>query len=64
MRKLVVYDLDVHKQLPQIIIKEIIETSKKNYGCKFISRETGNELDYYSIQGLFVDAVTKILEKV
>ena len=63
MKRIVVYDQENFLYLPRKIIEKLWSTAQKGYGCKFVSRETGEELSIESFCGLFIDNVREVLNK-
>jgi len=61
MKKCVIYSEDEFNQLPISIINSIVEIAAEKYGCKFISRETGKELEPLAVVGLFTSRVKHVL---
>ena len=49
------------EMLPREIVEEIILAAAKDYGVKFISRETGDEYIDDGVLGLFLPAIKKAL---
>lgn len=62
IKKQIIIDEETYCELPLTIINEIISTAKKGWGVKFISRETGKEVENISVVGLFLPAISKILK--
>lgn len=62
MQKVVIYTQREWEALPLAIVKAIQEEAAKNWGVKFVDRETGKESEEMAIYGLFVDAVRRVLE--
>jgi len=62
-KTVVIYDEPDFRILPEQILLAIIEKAKKDYGCKFISRESGEELNEWAIRGLFIDAIERALNR-
>ena len=52
------------KNIPINLIKNMIEIAKKDYGIKFISRESGKECDENTLIGLFGDTIERTLNDV
>lgn len=46
-----------------IIIESIVNISKKNYGYKFVLRETNKKLNDNSIRGLIFASLLKFIKK-
>ena len=63
MKKTVSYSQKEFEALPKKIIDAIIMHTKEGWGCKFISRETEEELGELSIYGLLGDTIRKVLEE-
>ena len=62
MQECIIFDKEEFDNLPSLILGAIIETAMKKWGCKFISRETGEEESGVSIYGLFISPIEKVLK--
>jgi len=59
MKRHVIYTEDEYKQLAYNILECILNTTKRGYGCKFISRETKKEMEDMEITGLLIPSIEK-----
>ena len=64
MQVLVTFTKKEYKQMRRNLIEEIISDSKKGWGYKFISRETGEELEDNAKRGSLMMSIDKILKVV
>ena len=63
MKEVVLIEKDEFEYLPIRIVEAIIASSKRPYGFKMISRETGKELDRDTIIGLLMPSLRNALER-
>ena len=64
MQVLITFTKDEYHQLKRDLIENIISDSKKGWGSKYISRETGEELEDDAIRGQLMVAIDKTLKSV
>ena len=61
MKRQIVFGHEEFNGLPQTIIEKIIAYSKKGYGFRLISRETGEELCDDAIRGALIVPLDDVL---
>lgn len=64
MRKVIIFDEEEYRNLRWKIVQSILLYSKKSYGFKMISRETGEELEDDAIVGSLLPPIEIILGSV
>ena len=63
IKKVYIIDEAEFKKLRFDIIESIVSEAKKNYGCKFISHDTGEELEDMAVKGLLIFAIDMVWPK-
>ncbi len=62
--KAIIIPAAVWQELGFKLIEKILVDAKKDWGCRFISRETGEELEDMAVRGQLIFSIDRVLSKI